>query len=407
LNYCLDDGSTLVDGPGSGEAQTELFSSRNAAIDLPSRSRTVSKTIPVLVLVLALLGVGGYWYLNRSAPGKTSASNVQNDNYVRAKVLIGNENRDDIDAAIKLLQQSVADDPQFAAGWAQLARALNKKAFYYATNDERKQLNEDAEVAVNKSLTIDPNLAEGHFARGLILWTHAKRFPHELAIQSYKRALALDPTLDEAHHQLGLVYLHIGLFDKAQAEIAKTLEINPANSLARFRYGVIDLHRGRYEDAYEFFRSSTPAGLSPSLVAFQEAIAAFKLGRADEAMDIIDKYLNENPVDEGGLGASVKAMVLAQKGKTDEALEAIKHAEEIGHDFGHFHHTAYNIAMAYALMNKPDKAVDYLQLAADDGFPCYPLFESDESFSNMRQNTRYVALLAKLKQQWDRYNATL
>jgi hypothetical protein len=100
-------------------------------------------------------------------------------------------------------------------------------------------------------------------------------------------------------------------------------------------------------------------------------------------------------------------MLLANDGKTDEAEAAIARAEEIGKDFGHFHHTAYNIASAYAILKKPDNAVDYLLRAADEGFPCYPLFDSDEAFNGMRQHPRYVALLAKLKQQWERYNTTL
>jgi hypothetical protein len=103
----------------------------------------------------------------------------------------------------------------------------------------------------------------------------------------------------------------------------------------------------------------------------------------------------------------VKAMMLAHDRRVEDALAAIKRADEIGRGFGHYHHTAFNIASAYALMNMQDQAVDYLQLAADDGFPCYPLFEADDSFVNIRRNSRYVALLAKLKQQWERYNATL
>jgi len=87
-------------------------------------------------------------------------------------------------------------------------------------------------VAVEKALTLNPDLPEGHFARGQLLWTHARGFPHELAIQAYKRALTLNPNLDEAHHQLGMVYSHIGLLDKSRQEIQKALAINPANTLA-------------------------------------------------------------------------------------------------------------------------------------------------------------------------------
>ena len=369
------------------------------------RSFLTMRSIGLVIAAVAIAGAG-YWLISGPTKVKLGTSAADNEKYMRAKVLVANENRESIDSSIELLRQTVQDDPQFAPGWAQLARALNKRAFYFASTDERKTLNEDAEVAAERSLAIDPNLAEGHLARGLILWTHAKRFPHELAIQSYKRAIALDPNLDEAHHQLALVYIHIGLFDKARAEIAKTLEINPANTLARLRYGVVDLYRGRYEDAYQFF-NSTPPGQTPAIQTFQLATAALKLGRVDEADRMLDQYLRENPLDEGGVATSTKAMIFAQKGNVAEAEAAIKRSEEIGREFGHFHHTAYNIASAYAKLNRSDEAVNYLQLAADDGFPCYPLFESDEAFKGIRQNARFVALLAKLKQQWERYNATL
>ncbi|MGH7785126.1 MAG: TPR end-of-group domain-containing protein, partial [Candidatus Binatia bacterium] len=95
------------------------------------------------------------------------------------------------------------------------------------------------------------------------------------------------------------------------------------------------------------------------------------------------------------------------RGRGNEALAAINRAEELGKDFGHFHHTAYNIACAYATLNKPDKAVTYLQMAADDGFPCYPLFERDELLKNISHDSGYIALLARMKEQWQQYNATL
>jgi tetratricopeptide (TPR) repeat protein len=305
-----------------------------------------------------------------------------------------------------LLEKVVADDPKFAAGWAQLARAYHKKAFYFAQGEERKQLTQNAEIAVERSLSIDPNLAEAYVARGLLVWTHGKRFPHDLAIQSYKRAISLDPNLDEAHHQLGVVYFHIGLFDKALAEIGKAVELNSGNTLARMRFGVIDVYRGKYEEAAEFFKS-TASETNPALQNFQYATAILHLGRVDEAERVIDDYLIKYPKDEGGVATSVKAIILAKKGRSAEAEAAIKKAEEIGAEFGHFHHTAYNIAIAYATLKKPDLAVKYLQMAADDGFPCYPLFDGDEFLKEMRHYPGYVSLLAKLKVQWERYNSTL
>jgi len=339
-------------------------------------------------------------------PDIKSINSAAYDDYVRGKVKVSSENRENNEAAIKLLEQAIATDPNFAPAYAELARAYNVKSFYFAPDAEKKQLNEDAEVAIEKALALNPDLAEGHFARGFILWTHTKRFPHEQAIQSYKRALALNPNLDEAHHQLAVVYFHIGLLDKAWEEIEKALAINPNNTLARFRFGVINLYRGKYEEALAVFKS-IPREANPSLLDRNLATALFQLGRADEAASVVEDFLKMYPRDEGGTVTSVKAMLLAKVGKQREAEDAIQRAIEIGKGFGHFHHTAYNIASAYALLNKPEDAIKWLEAAAEDGFPCYPFFENDPNLNNLREAARFIAFMTKLKAQWERYKATL
>jgi len=133
----------------------------------------------------------------------------------------------------------------------------------------------------------------------------------------------------------------------------------------------------------------------------------FRLNRIEEANELIDNFLKDYPKDEGGGVTSVKAMMLAKAGQTREAEDAIQRAIEIGTGFGHFHHTAYNIASAYALMNQTELAVKWLQNAADDGLPCYPLFENDANLSSLRKDQRFITFMAKLKQQWERYQATL
>ncbi len=301
--------------------------------------------------------------------------------------------------AIAALRESVAADPKLAPAYAELARAYTIKAFYFAPDSETKGLNEDAEVAVEMALSLDPKLAAAHFARGLMLWTPGRRFPHEQAVRAYRQALALDSTLDEAHHQLGLVLLHVGLLDEAQAELDRALALNPGNTLARFRLGVLELYRGRYERAHAIFKS-TPLERSPTLWGFQMPTALFRLGRESEARNVIDEFLRAYPRDEGGVGHSVLAMMLAKAGRRPEAEAAIAKARELGRGFGHFHHSAYNIASAYALLGEKGQAIQWLQDAADDGFPCYPLFANDKQLDTLRGDSRFVTLMARLERDW-------
>ena len=265
-------------------------------------------------------------------------------------------------------------------------------------------MNEDAEVAVEKALELNPNLPEGHLSRGLVLWTHAKRFPHEQAIQAFKRAAALNPDLDEAHQWLSAVYVHIGLFDEAAEEINKTLEINPNNATVRLRMIAVDTYQGKFEEAIEVVKT-TPPDLYPANFSRITADSLVHLGRLKEAKTVIDEYSNSYPKDEGGNVTSVKAILLVKEGKQKEAEATIQRAIEIGKGFGHFHHTAYNIASAYALMKRPYEAVSWLQNAADDGFPCYPYFEIDHNLDNLRQDPSFITFMSKLKERWLKYKS--
>jgi len=150
-----------------------------------------------------------------------------------------------------------------------------------------------------------------------------------------------------------------------------------------------------------------PTEMNPSLLAFYTSNALFRLGRNEEASALIEQFFKNYPRDEGGAVTSVKAMMLAKAGKEQEAQDSIQRAIEIGRGYAHFHHTSYNIASAYALMNKPEPAMKWLQVTAEEGFPCYPLFEGDANLDNLRKDARFNSFMTSLKHQWEHYQATL
>ena len=326
------------------------------------------------------------------------------DLYLRGRYYLNRQNKDDNEAAITALEHAVATDPSFAAAYAELAQAYVWKLFLFAPGEA--QWAEKAFVAAEKALSLDPNLAVAHLARGRILWTPASRFPHEKAIREYRRALTLDPTLDEARNQLALVYCHIGAFDQALQESREAVTTNPNNNLAQFRIGQTLNFQGKYDEALSVLRT-IPRDANPALVGHQIAWALFNLGKKEDASAWLEQLLKDHPEDTGGVFTSIQAVLAASAGQERLAEDRIKSAIEKGKGFGHFHHTAYHIACAYALMNKPELALKWLEVAADDGFPCYPLFENDSNLDNLRQDSRFIAFLQKQKQQWEYYKTIL
>ena len=326
------------------------------------------------------------------------------DQYLRGKYYLYRQNRENNEAAIGALERAVAADPTFAAAQAELAQAYVWKLFLFTPGEER--LAERAFVAAEKALASDPDSAVAYLARGRLLWTPANHFPHEKAIMEYRRALTLDPTLDEARNQLALVYCHIGAFDEALREAREAVETNPNNNLAQLRIGQTLNFQGRYEEALSVLRA-IPQEVNPALIGHQVAWALFNLGRGEEAAAVLEQLLRDYPEDSGGLYTSMQAVLAASAGQERTAEEKIKSAIERGKGYGHFHHTAYHIACAYARMSKPEQAMKWLEMAAQDGFPCYPLFEKDTNLDSLRQDARFAAFLAKLRQQWESYMSML
>jgi TolB-like protein/Tfp pilus assembly protein PilF len=337
--------------------------------------------------------------LSRSQPVKSKAY----DYYLRAYPYFGLGTSKENEAAIQLLEKAVSTDPAFPLSYAALSTAYRVRAF--SIHPEDPQWEEKATAAVEKALELDPQLAEAYVARGYLLWSPANHFASERAVQDYRHALALNPNLAEAHHQLSNIYNHVGLLDKAQDEVQQAVALDPLNTGVRFRVGVNYLYQGRYQESLEYVRDSER--FNPPLWAFQTSYALFQLGQRAEAEKRVSDFLKQYPEDPGGILTSMQGLFAAAANDQISAERGIQAALAKGRTFQHFHHTAYIIGSAYALMNKPEPALKYLQSAAEDGFPCYPLFEHDPNLDHLRKDPRFIQFMAGVKKQWEHYAARI
>ena len=324
------------------------------------------------------------------------------DCYLRGRFYAHRQNKEDNEVAGLAFERAVTLDPTFATAFAELAQVYVWRLFLF--DPHGRQWEEKAFVAVEKALSLDPHLAVAHLARGRLLWTPANRFPHGKAILEYRRALALDPTLDEARNQLALIYCHIGYFDDALREAEEATATNPNNHLAVYRTAQTMVFQGKHEQALRMLQT-IPADVNPSLIGYQTAWVLFNLGRNDEATRLIETLLGDWSEDDGALFMSMRAVLAAAGGRVEEARGLIEGSIEMGKGFGHFHHAAYHIAVAFALMSEAAEAVEWLGFSAKDGFPCYPLFVGDANLTNLQGDAGYVGLMAKLKGQWLEYGA--
>ncbi len=354
------------------------------------------------LLVGFRLGVGR----ERPHPRIPLTSNAEAyDLYLRADMLVSErQNRENDSAAITLFERAVALDPSFAAAEAGLARAYALRVSEFAPEDSAAL--ERAQLAADKALRLDPNLAEAHLAQARLLWGPAGHFFHERAAQEDRRALSLDPNMRRAHGSLGNIYLHIGLLDEAIAELQQTLAISPREDNALRRIAEARAYQGRYDEALRILSQVEPEA-NPPYWYYEMAVVLLHLGRSDSAFAIMQNYLGAHPEDRGGVVTSARAVWYAMAGDARRAGQDVQSAVEKGKGYIHFHHAAYHIALTYALLHRPDSAVQWLHRVAEGGLPCYPLFDKDPFLDNIRADPRFSAFLREQKAQWERFRATL
>jgi TolB-like protein/DNA-binding winged helix-turn-helix (wHTH) protein/Tfp pilus assembly protein PilF len=325
------------------------------------------------------------------------------DLYLRAERYYGLEVREANDRAIRLLEKSVEIDPQFAPAYAALTTAYRDRAFGVEINEP--QWIEKANVAVAKALALDPNLPEAYVSRGYLLWSRANGWSVERAVSDYRHALELNPNLAEAHHQLANVYNHVGLLDRADEEIKKAIALDPLNPAIRFRVGINLFYRGKYDESLMELHDSEK--FNPPLWAFTTAFTLQHIGRQQEAQEKVDAYLKATPLDPGGSLTAMQALLAADTGNAPLAERKIQEALVKGKGYQHFHHITYAVASAYALLDRREQALQYLRLTADDGLPCYPLFEHDSNLNHLRNDPHFLSFLAEQKKQWEYFREHL
>jgi tetratricopeptide (TPR) repeat protein len=358
-----------------------------------------------LMFFIALVLLLSKHYFSEKGSIKENKNNITENSkayewYLKAEFRLTPENEHDVDSCIFFLTKAIAADSLFALAHAELSRAYSIKNYWI---DPNGGYSEKAFVEAEKSLYLNPNLAEGYFARAYCTWNFQNKYPHEKVIREYKKATTLKADMDEAYHQIAVVYAHVGLMDEAFAAIKKAVKINPGNKFATIDLASTYFFTGEKPDLehmIDLFKQ-TPEHLISSYRISQWAIALITLDRISEAEDILSAGIKKDSTNI--FINTVQAILLAKEGDKEGALKIIRFFEKNNLNTGHLHHAVYNLAVASAFLGDYQEAVNKLTWVAENGLPNYPLFNNDPLLISLRQFAPYNELVKKLKISWEKF----
>ena len=243
-----------------------------------------------------------------------SAEPDADDLYLQALGYLDGGN-DKADAAIDVLNQALAKDPEFAKAHAGLAEAYRKK--YSFTKDPVWMAKAHASSA--EALRLNPQLPEarravaaiatqeGHYdeaigtLRQIIGQDSANRMAWSLlgqaleskqdnagAESAYRRAVELQPGSPIVYQSIGVFYYKVGRYPEAEKSFLRQRELAPDNFRVYSLLGALYVEQGRQSEAETVLKRSIT--LKPSAIAYNNLGSVYTyLGRPKDAVPMMEQ----------------------------------------------------------------------------------------------------------------------
>lgn len=193
--------------------------------------------------------------------------------------------------AIKLYQQALNLDPNFALAYAGLADAYSQAVFQFGASDEWRLR---ALTSAQKAVDLSQNNAEAHKALGLALYLNGSI---QKAITANLRAIKLSPRLTQAATNLAYFYVHQGELDKAMQWNLRALELSPNYAPAYAHLALTLMAQEKFNQAQENFDKAIQLQPDYSFAISLYADFLLSTNENDSASKLIENALKNSPND--------------------------------------------------------------------------------------------------------------
>jgi serine/threonine protein kinase/Tfp pilus assembly protein PilF len=286
---------------------------------------------------------------------KARTENVQAyDYYLRGRQYTHQLRRKSLEYARQMFNKAIEIDRDYARAYAGVADACSMLYTYF---DAREFNLKQADIASQKALDLEPELAEAHVARGLAV-SLSKRFAE--AEKEFETAMRLDPKLYEAPYWYGRALQSEGRFQEAVKMFERASALRPEDYQA-------------------------PGFLAQALGSMglvEERDAGLR-----RALKLMEDRLELNPDD--ARAANLAAAFLARLGDLSKAVEYADRSLAIDPEDPML---LYNVACTYVALNRYDDAMNCLERAVDKGFGHKEWIDHDPDLDPLRPNMRFQAL---------------
>ncbi len=288
----------------------------------------------------------------------------------------------DLARAVGYFKEALDLDPDFALAWAELGRAHIGQS----THGLVAEGYELGREAVERGLSLEPDLPEGHAALAWIKLVHEWNWTG--AEYSLRRAMELAPGNAAVLRRAAVLAWTQNRLEEAIGFNRRAIEQDPLNCLAYVNLGTAYHAAGRLTEAEEAYRKAIEFAPERGFTRSMLALVLWDEGKKDEALSLATCEPSENHRLQG---LAIIHHAAGREGASDEALRELveKYADAM----------PFEIAEIHALRDQADEAFSWLERAYAKRSTMICDLNVSTRLSSLRGDPRWGAFLKKMNFQ--------
>lgn len=313
-----------------------------------------------------------------------------NLHYLRGRALLALRDRTSVEAAIRAFDESTRLEPDFAPAWASSSEAR------IIAMDHGHAASEGAwpmvKASADRALQIDPALAEGWNVLAAY-YSLAARRPGD-ARRALNRALTLNPNLVLAHHWNAVRLVAAGDVRAAESSLREALALDPLSAVLRGNLGDLLSSQGRHDDARAELQAALDLRPDWPLAQVWMGLALGRESRWSDSAALFEKAARNGD----GVARAYWVRALVRAGRSDEARSVYRGMLASRGPYV----TPYHRALAAFSMGDRDRAISELRETIAQQSPLARQIGNSDDWKGFEQDERFDRLVKLVRASWAR-----
>ena len=319
------------------------------------------------------------------------------DDTLKAGAILESAFREEqIRQAIELYRKVIDRDPTFAPDWAELGMALWRLAQAQFEFVAPEEVRGEAIAAADRALSLDRNLAQAYWVRGLVAWD--AEWDLAKALEYVERSLELQPGDASANGVYGQMLTWLRHFDEARRHLDQFRELDPLSG----PWNDISLmgwwhYQGRFDKELQEGERARVRNPTLWFIPRQMASAHLLLGRPGQAASDLEAALD---ILRPGRPADVLAPLGLAYGLAGRGADALKILTEMEQTSRKRYISPYSLAVVHSGVGQMDEAYRLLDRALEQRTPTLVFCTRNDPLSiALRRDPRWRSFIDRLRRQ--------